>query len=514
MTTPAEFAKLIWSNLSDAERALKAFAAAQGWSLHSRSFSNLDYTWRDAEGQQHVEQIVKYKSWGCSRGHAKDAVTPHVCGMNSSEAGHMSPCDQLNSTGQLAPTPDGTPLLPASAKTGCSVRIRISMIRAEKPEGNTGWTEKGAPCAGYHVSTRVEELQPCRHNHYSAVPPHAEQVLTESVSQISDDIREEIKTLVRSQFTSYRIRNFIAEKHHLPPMTNSVWWSLIRSLRRELGIQDAGDDLNVLIDRLTLERNERGAVFDMQVDSYADLTVSTIFFMSRDMISSFSRCGQFAVMDSTCKTNRFGLNLFLVCGVDEHQHISLFAAAFMKEETQPRFQYVLQQMKRAVGEEAWLRMTCVATDGCTAMTNALGEEASHAEQQRCVWHLQQNIVRHAGGAHHHIIKAWYACVYADTKESFEARWAELMSQQMGPKLSQYLQTRILPLAAKWAVYVTGCLTNFGSHSTQLVESLNNLLKMWDANDRTSLAQAVQRFCVVKDEELRRKQVTAMKNHAT
>ena len=401
----------------------------------------------------------------------------------------------------------------ASSKTGCTAVVRIAMMKKQKPANGSNWTADDTPCGGYHVSTGLHFLLPCCHNHYSSAG-QGERPLVESVSQIPPAVREEIKSLVLANFSSYRIRNFISQKHELPPLTPAVWTSLVRSIKIELGVQDAGDDLKILIERLTSERNERGAVFDMQVDSYGDLTVNTIFFMSRAMLQSFRRCGQFAVMDSTCKTNRFGLNLFLVCGIDEHQHIALFAAAFMKEETQPRFEYVLQQMKRAVGEEAWFSMACVATDGCLAMTNALFEIAPHAEQQRCVWHLQQNIIKHAGGAgHHKILSAWWACVYAKTHQEFESRWRELLAAKMGAKTSEYLTQRILPLAPKWALYATGTLTNFGSHSTQLVESLNRLLKMWDASDRTSLSQAVQRICTVKDEELTRRQITAMKDQS-
>jgi hypothetical protein len=90
-------------------------------------------------------------------------------------------------------------------------------------------------------------------------------------------------------------------------------------------------------------------------------------------------------MDSTCKTNRFGLNLFLVCGVDEHRHIALFAAAFMKEETQPRFEYVLRQMQRAAGEEAWMRMG-VRGDGRLRSHDQrpLGDRAPYSAAALCV----------------------------------------------------------------------------------------------------------------------------------
>jgi hypothetical protein len=96
---------------------------------------------------------------------------------------------------------------------------------------------------------------------------------------------------------------------------------------------------------------------------------------------------------------------------------------------------------------------------------------------------------------------------------FDARWQELLQVEMSNRCKEYLIKYILPLSSKWSCYSTGHLTNFGSHSTQLVESLNRVLKMWDVNDRTSLSQAVERICTVKDEEETRRQITSMRDHS-
>jgi hypothetical protein len=498
----AQLGAAVWPTLQAAERAIFAFSASQGWSLAARRSDKHRYTYEDAQGQERLREVDKSKVWMCSRGQQKDAGQRHLC---------EDACEQINATGQLAPPPVDTPRLLASIKTCCPVAVRVTMmLKKGEPANGRCWTEQDTPLVGYRLSTKPKELLPCQHNHHSNVIGQG--ALTESVAQIPEAVREEIKTLVQADFAPYKIRAYIAQKHNLPPMLASVWGSIIRSIKSEMGIHSAGEDLKALIERLTDERNERGAVFDFVVDG--DLTVTTIFFMSRAMLESFRRCAQFVVMDSTCKTNRFGMSLFLVCGVDEHMHIVLYASAFMKDEAQPAFEYVLTQIKRAVGMDAWLRMACVATDGCAAMTAALTKVAPHAAQQRCVWHLQQNIIKHTGGSgHHYIIKAWYACVYARTVSEFDAKWAALMQERMGAKCGEYLVKYVLPLRDKWACCSTNQLTNFGSHSTQLVESLNRLLKMWDVDDRTTLSRAIARICTVKEEEATRRQISSMRDHA-
>jgi hypothetical protein len=514
-----------WRSMEEAEMALHAFSTAQGWSLITRNSGKHHFKLRDALGEERPGEGIQYKVWLCSRGHQRQTNEPHVCAdsgtvsqrataaaasgsAEDTRSEDVAACESINSTGQLGAPCPARPHLPASAKTGCPVTVRVTMLRKEKPENGSHWTEQDTPCAGYTLVTPAKLLLPCQHNHSTR---NSARALTESASHIAPTVRDEIKAYVLANFPSYRIRTFISQKHQLPPMTPAVWSTLIRSIKIELGIHDAGEDLQALVARLTQERNESGAVFDMSVDG--DMTVSAIFFMSRAMVASFHRCAQFVVMDSTCKTNRFGMSLFLVCGVDEHMHIALYATALMKDETQPAFEYVLKQLRRAVGLDAWMRMACVATDGCAAMTAALTKEAPHTVQQRCVWHLQQNIIKHTGASHQHIIRAWYTCVYAKSAEEFDAKWTELLRTKMSEKCCEYLTKYIYPLRAKWAGYATGQLTNFGSHSTQLVESLNRLLKMWDVNDKTSLSRALERICTVKEEEETRRQITAMKDNS-
>ena len=508
----AHLCSAVWRSMDDAERALRAFSAAQGWTLAIRKSSKYPYKLRDAKGEERPGEVEGFKVWICSRGHQRQLNVPHFCSDNAAAA-EQNACDIINSSGQLAAASSLMPRLPASTKTGCPVSVRVVMIKKTAPTNGSNWTEEDTPCAGYRLATPAKLLLPCQHNHSSLqCADAATSALTESVSQIPEPVRQEVTELVLANFPSYRIRNYITNKHQLPALTPAVWSTLIRSIKTELGIQNAGEDLQTLIERLTKERNDSGAVFDLTVDG--DMTVTAIFFMSRAMVQSYRRCAQFVVMDNTCKTNRFGMSLFLVCGVDEHMHIALYATAFMKDETQPSFEYVLGQLRRAVGVNAWLRMACAATDGCAAMTAAIANVAPHTEQQRCVWHLQQNIIKHTGGnSHQLIIKAWYGCVYARSELEFDVKWKELLQVKMSEKCKEYLTKYIFALRSKWSVYTTGHLTNFGSHSTQLVESLNRLLKMWDVNDKASLSQAVERICTVKGEEETRRQITSMKDRA-
>ena len=161
-------------------------------------------------------------------------------------------------------------------------------------------------------------------------------------------------------------------------------------------------------------------MFDIVVDE--ELTAQTIFFMHRTMIESFRRCGQFLVMDSTCKTNRFGMNLFLICGFNEHLNCALYGCALMKDETQPSFRVRADSdaiccrrggvVSSDVCSDGRLRgIGCCAENGCTSRITAEVRVAPAAE------HYQE---------HRELTSASYpsmvqVCV-RETREEFDQEW--------------------------------------------------------------------------------------------
>ena len=71
--------------------------------------------------------------------------------------------------------------------------------------------------------------------------------------------------------------------------------------------------------------------------------------MSKDMISTFRRSGQFILMDATCKTNRFGMPLVLLAGVNEIKKTVILALALIQVEDGESYMWVLQQVQKAIG---------------------------------------------------------------------------------------------------------------------------------------------------------------------
>jgi hypothetical protein len=155
----AQLGAAVWPTLADAECALSAFSAAQGWSLVTRRSEKYHYKCENAQGEVALGEVELSKVWLCSRGHQRQANEVHQCGEDK--------CEGINATGKLAAPPTDTPRLLASMKTGCSVSVRVIMIRKHAPANGRMWTHEDTPCAGYKLATAVKEMLPCRHNHPS-----------------------------------------------------------------------------------------------------------------------------------------------------------------------------------------------------------------------------------------------------------------------------------------------------------------------------------------------------------
>jgi len=78
-------------------------------------------------------------------------------------------------------------------------------------------------------------------------------------------------------------------------------------------------------------------------------TCDGLFFMSMDMKTSFGRNGQFLIMDATCKTNRFGMQLVLLVGSNQILRTCIFGMALIATESAESYIWLLGEARKAVG---------------------------------------------------------------------------------------------------------------------------------------------------------------------
>jgi hypothetical protein len=88
-------------------------------------------------------------------------------------------------------------------------------------------------------------------------------------------------------------------------------------------------------------------------------------------------------MDTTCKTNRFGMPLILLVGIDENNVTCLLAFGLVSHETIASFSWFLQKIKTCVGDEAWSKVSAIATDNDPAFVTPIKQLLPHAHHMLC-----------------------------------------------------------------------------------------------------------------------------------
>ena len=139
--------------------------------------------------------------------------------------------------------------------------------------------------------------------------------------------------------------------------------------------------------------------YEQQQTAYAHVAImlgehnvaESLFFVSQDMKQNFRRNAQVIVMDTTMKTNRFGLPLCILCGMDGNNHIVLFAVALIAYQSAEFFAWIFRQLKNAVGNDAMNNVQCIMTDGCRGMGGAMQTELSDKKRLRCIKRIEFNL---------------------------------------------------------------------------------------------------------------------------
>jgi hypothetical protein len=88
-------------------------------------------------------------------------------------------------------------------------------------------------------------------------------------------------------------------------------------------------------------------------------------------------------MDTTCKTNRFGMPLILMVGVDENNITCLLGFGLVSHEDIDSFTWFLQKMKACVGEDAWNKVSAIATDSDAAFVTPIRQILPKAHHMLC-----------------------------------------------------------------------------------------------------------------------------------
>ncbi|CAG8780811.1 524_t:CDS:2, partial [Dentiscutata erythropus] len=174
----------------------------------------------------------------------------------------------------------------------------------------------------------------------------------------------------------------------------------------------------------------------------------SLFFTTSNSLMVFKRYPQIVLMDSTYKTNRFGMPLLLISGVDAIGITFLIASRLISNETISSFCWVLQQLKQVVGDITINKIQTILTDRDLAMLSSIRNELSHVKHQLYIWHLEQNIVKNLTGKLGNrflaFSKDFKITMMQNTEEMFETNWNYLLIEY--PEVENYMNKQWKPLS--------------------------------------------------------------------
>ena len=332
----------------------------------------------------------------------------------------------------------------------------------------------------------------------------------DSEKEVSEDMQSVVLKLIKLDVPRSKIEIYLKEEFGITSINSTTFKSIIENARTKLGYQEDGTEVARLVDWLQSDDNKLSYY---QIGHDADLRCNKLFYMNQSMLGDFRRNGQVLVMDCTCKTNRFGWALFLCVGINQHLNSVILSIALQKSEDILSFDWVLDCMKSAVGDDAWNDIHMVMTDGDAALLNTLSSRIPHAKHHRCRWHLLENIrvncQRELGDNYKIFTNKYNACVHAATVFGFNSNWQELvdflhrgdeplppLTSPRYPNTFRYMTDNIYPKREHWAAAWTNTCCSLNAHSTQRVEGENGVIKSFDVNDKASLLTVFKRVVTV------------------
>jgi hypothetical protein len=181
--------------------------------------------------------------------------------------------------------------------------------------------------------------------------------------------------------------------------------------------------------------DREGFYYRVQSDSVNRLTA--IFFAHPDSIAYLQCNPDVLLMDCTYKTNKHGMPLLDMVGVDSCQRSFCIAFAFLSGETEEDYGWALQQLKSLYQRDL---PTVILTDRWLAAMNAVATWFPSSKALLCLWHVNKAVLQHCkpdfaslGGqqgekAWDEFYTCWHSVVASPTEMIYEERLTSLESK--------------------------------------------------------------------------------------
>ena len=288
----------------------------------------------------------------------------------------------------------------------------------------------------------------------------------------SEEIIEQIEFyVVHGQCDATTIRNLLQLKYPDRVFLTQDLGNAIQRIKREKGLS-MGDAASLLTKLLEFQANDPAWFVKPLLDDTSNRLIG-IFWMSPEQREKWSKFYDIIIHDNTARTNKYNYLLSLFILIDNYNKSRLVAQAFVQDERQETYEWILQ----CCLEACEVPPLTFVTDGDPAMIAAASVVFPKTHHMQCLFHIYQNLPKNLrsclGSLYQEFLKDFKEVQRSYCESVFERRSQDLAERYAAG--GKYI-TMLLNRKHTWVKCFTSRHFTAGTQSTQRVESENALIQ--------------------------------------
>ena len=331
----------------------------------------------------------------------------------------------------------------------------------EKQSSNSIWVVKHRPNSRFWVHNHEPSTHPIAHPIHRNLSGGTSQLPTFSNAGLAP---KDIQTLVR-QSGSLATRQDI--------------YNRIANVRRDAC--EGQSPIQALANQLDKEG------FWSRIQFAPDGRVTTVLFAHPDSICYLQVYPEALLLDCTYKTNKYGMPLLDMIGVDASQRSFCIAFAFLSGETEEDYTWALSRLKSLYELHNTKFPSVILTDRCLAVMNAASALFPSSAMLLCVWHANKGVLARCQPAFPDaeewktFYNFWHSIINSPTEEDYTKRLAEMQEKyvpQHSSEVGYIKETWLIPFKEKLVRAWVDQSAHFGNTATSRVEGIHALIKSY------------------------------------
>lgn len=239
------------------------------------------------------------------------------------------------------------------------------------------------------------------------------------------------------------------------------------------------------IHALTNQLDKEG--FWSRIQLAPDGHVTAVLFAHPDSLTYLQAYPELLLLDCTYKTNKYGMPLLDMIGVDAAQRSFCIAFAFLSSETEDDYIWALDRLKSLYEQCNAALPSVILTDRCLALINAASTLFPTTIILICLWHANKAVLARCQPTFLDTEKwtefygFWHSIINSPTEEVYTTRLTEFQQKYTPEHLEEvrYIKTTWLtPFKEKLVKAWVDQSTHFGNTATSRVEGIHALLKSY------------------------------------